>query len=122
MKRCLVVDDSDVIRKVAKRLLENLGYMVDDAESGAAGLAVCRAQMPEIILLDWHMTEMSAFDFLAALRALPHGRKPIVIYCTTENDQVDIDRAFAAGADDYLLKPFDRESVRAKFAEAARAA
>ena len=69
----LVVDDSDVIRKVARRVLEDMNYLVLEAESGQAALEQCARAMPEIILLDWHMPGMSGHDFLAALRGAPLG-------------------------------------------------
>ena len=70
--------------------------------------------MPDAILLDSHMPPMATVEFLASLRALANGSKPVVIYCATENDSTEIARALTAGADDYVLKPFDRESLRAK--------
>ena len=86
-------------------------------ELEGAVLACAREARPDVILLDWHMPGMSAVEFLAALRASPGGKRPTVIYCTTERDSVDISRAFAAGADAYLMKPFERETIEAKFSE-----
>jgi len=86
MKKCLIVDDSRVIRKVARKILEELKFGVDEAEDGAAALEICRRKMPDAILLDWNMPTMSGVDFLRALRREPSGGKPIVVYCTTEND------------------------------------
>jgi two-component system chemotaxis response regulator CheY len=116
MKHCLVVDDSHVIRKVARRILEKLQFQVSEAESGEQALELCKTRMPDVILVDWHMPTMSGFEVLLSLRALPDGKKPIAIYCTTENDPTDIARALSAGADDCLLKPFDRQSIQAKLA------
>jgi two-component system chemotaxis response regulator CheY len=115
MKRCLIVDDAAVIRKVARHLLERLQYQVTEAQDGQEALDRCREAMPDVVLLDWHLPGMSALDFLSALRASHPLRRPFVIYLTTENDTVDIARALAAGADDYLLKPFTRESLELKF-------
>jgi two-component system chemotaxis response regulator CheY len=114
MKTCLVVDDSDIVRKVARRILESLQLRTSEAEDGQAALESCKASMPEAILLDCHTPTMGATDFLTSLRALDEGGKPTVIYCATENDTGDIARALTAGADDYVLKPFDRESLKAK--------
>ncbi len=114
MKHCLVVDDSDVIRKVAKRILEDLYFTSTEAENGQEALERCRRAMPDVILVDWHMPVMSGIDFVKALRASPQGREPVVLYCTTENDPDDIMRAVETGADDYILKPFDRESIAEK--------
>jgi two-component system, chemotaxis family, chemotaxis protein CheY len=118
----LVVDDSDVIRKVARRVLEDMNYLVLEADSGEAALAQCRKAMPQIILLDWHMPGMSGHDVLAALRSIESDRKPVVVYCTTENDPQDLSRAFAGGAEAYLLKPYNRSILKTKIAEAVRLA
>jgi two-component system chemotaxis response regulator CheY len=117
MKHCLVVDDSSVIRKVARRILEDLAFNVDEAEDGSEALEMCRQAMPDLILLDWNMPILGGVEFLAALRAEPDGRKPKVVFCTSENDVAHIARAMRAGADDYILKPFDREIVEAKLQE-----
>jgi len=114
MKHCLVVDDSEVIRKVARRILETMNFEVTEAESGQQAVERCQARTPDAILLDWHMPAMSGLEFLGSLRLANLARKPFVIYCTTENDPTDIARAFAAGADDYIMKPFDPETIEAK--------
>jgi two-component system, chemotaxis family, chemotaxis protein CheY len=118
MKKCLIVDDSRVIRKVARKILEELKFGVDEAEDGAAALEICKRKMPDAILLDWNMPTMSGVDFLRALRREPSGGKPIVVYCTTENDLTVITEAMGAGANEYIMKPFDRETVTATFTEA----
>ncbi len=117
MKRCLIVDDSSVIRKVARRILENFGFTVLEASDGRQALDACAKDMPEAILLDWNMPVMDGFDFQRALRAMPAGDKPKVVFCTTENDLAHIARAMHAGADEYIMKPFDKEIVEAKFQE-----
>jgi two-component system, chemotaxis family, chemotaxis protein CheY len=117
MKRCLIVDDSSVIRKVARRILENFGFSVIEASDGRQALDACTKEMPEAILLDWNMPVMDGFDFLRALRSMPLGDKPKVVFCTTENDLAHIARAMHAGADEYIMKPFDKEIVEAKFQE-----
>jgi len=117
MKNCLVVDDSSVIRKVARRILEDLSFEISEAEDGLKALDICRKEMPEAILLDWNMPVMDGMEFLAQLRREPGGEKPKVVFCTTENDIGHIAKAMRAGADEYIMKPFDREIVEAKFAE-----
>ncbi len=96
MKRCLIVDDSSVIRKVARRILENFGFSVIEASDGRQALDACTKEMPEAILLDWNMPVMDGFDFLRALRSMPAGDKPKVVFCTTENDLAHIARAMHA--------------------------
>lgn len=122
MKRCLIVDDAAVIRKVARHLLERLHYHVTEAENGGEAVEACRTEMPDVILLDWHLPDMPTLDVLSVLRSNHPIRRPFVIYLTTDNDPVDIARALAAGADDYLLKPFTRESLELKFKSIAEQA
>ena len=117
MKTCLVVDDSSVIRKVARRILEGLEFQIVEAEDGEQALDACKKQLPEAILLDWNMPKMDGYEFLRSLRRLPGGGGPKVVFCTTENDVAHIARALHAGANEYIMKPFDREIVEAKFQE-----
>jgi two-component system chemotaxis response regulator CheY len=117
MKHCLIVDDSAVIRKVARRILEGLSFRTSEAEDGEQALVRCREQMPDAVLLDWNMPVMDGFSFLKALRELPGGNAPKVVFCTTENDVGNIARAMRAGADEYIMKPFDKEIMTAKMQE-----
>lgn len=117
MKKCLVVDDSSVIRKVARRILEDLEFEISEAEDGQVALDSCVDQMPDAVLLDWNMPVMDGLDFLLELRKLEGGEEPKVIFCTTENDVAHIAKAIRAGANEYIMKPFDREIVEAKFQE-----
>ncbi|MDR7038837.1 MULTISPECIES: response regulator [Methylobacterium] len=114
MKTCLVVDDSAVIRKVARRIVETIGLRVIEAEDGAKALDHCTEAMPDAILLDWNMPNMDGYAFLRALRQAPGGTAPKVLFCTTENDVGAIARALHAGADEYIMKPFDRDILTAK--------
>jgi two-component system chemotaxis response regulator CheY len=114
---CLVVDDSAVIRKVARRILEQLGFQVTEAEDGSRALAVCDVQMPDAILLDWNMPVMDGYEFLKALRRTERGDRPKVVFCTTENDVAHIAKAMHAGADEYIMKPFDRTILEGKLQE-----
>ena len=115
MKSCLIVDDSSVVRKVARRILEDMDYIVEEAEDGQDAFDKCRQEMPDAILLDWQMPIMSGLEFLKLLRAYVGGEKPHVVYCTVENDIGAIALALKAGASDYMMKPFDRAILEAKF-------
>ena len=115
MKSCLVVDDSKVVRMVARRILEDLDFEVEEAEDGQKALDACKRQMPDVILLDWNMPVMNGIEFLKELRASSGGAAPIVVFCTTENDMANIQEAIAAGANEYIMKPFDSEIIQAKF-------
>lgn len=117
MKHCMVVDDSGVIRKVACRILEEMDFATSEAVDGQDALEKCRASMPDAILLDWNMPVMSGIDFLRALRQEDGGGNPVVVFCTTENDVSHITEAIEAGANEFIMKPFDRDIVEAKFAE-----
>jgi len=117
MKHCLVVDDSRVIRKVACRILEDLSLTAQEAEDGEAALQQCRLKMPDMILLDWNMPKMTGIEFLRILRAERGGSRPVVVFCTTENDLAHITEALNAGADEYIMKPFDRGIMEAKLVE-----
>lgn len=114
MPACLVVDDSRVIRKLARSILEQLGFVVLEADDGAQALECCRGDMPDLIVLDWYMPVMDGLTFLKTLRALSDGKKPRVIFCTTENDITHIREALAAGADEYVMKPFDADILESK--------
>ena len=115
MKTCLVVDDSRVVRKVARRIVEDLGFQADEAEDGVVALEKCKALMPDSVLLDWNMPNMSGIEFLRALRKESGGDKPTVIFCTTENEMSFIQEALEAGANEYIMKPFDSDIVQTKF-------
>jgi two-component system chemotaxis response regulator CheY len=117
MKTCLIVDDSSVIRKVARRILEGLEFQIVEAENGEDAIETCQRDLPDAILLDWNMPKMDGYEFLRLLRRLPGGDKPKVVFCTTENDVAHIARALHAGANEYIMKPFDRDIVEAKFQE-----
>ena len=117
MKTCLVVDDSRVIRKVACRILNELSFDTEAAENGADALTACHRHMPDVILLDWQMPQMTGIDFLKSLRRDTKGHHPVVLFCITENDPAQISEALGAGADEYILKPFDRSLIAAKLAD-----
>jgi two-component system, chemotaxis family, chemotaxis protein CheY len=113
MRSCLVVDDSKVIRKVARHILEALDFEVSEAADGQEALDHCNLQNPDVILLDWNMPMMGGMDFLRVYRAsMAHAAK--VIFCTTENGIAHIQAAIDAGADEYVMKPFDRETLQTK--------
>lgn len=113
-RTCLVVDDSRVIRKLASKIAANLGFRVIEAENGEEALALCRTTMPDLVLTDWQMPVMSGPEFVSALRAIPAAHPPKVVFCTSKGDVHDIHAGIAAGADDYVIKPFDEATLAAK--------
>ena len=114
MKTCLIIDDSRVIRKVSRHILESLEFSVDEAENGKEGLEKCLESMPDVTLLDWNMPVMTGIEFINQLRKSEGGDKPKVVFCTTENDVAHIREAISAGADEYVMKPFDHETLQIK--------
>jgi two-component system chemotaxis response regulator CheY len=117
MKSCLVVDDSRVIRLVARRILESLNFAVEEAADGRQAMVACQRHMPDVILLDWNMPEMNGIDFLKELRKTDAGKAPVVVFCTTETDLNHIQEAISAGANEYIMKPFDSEILENKFTQ-----
>jgi two-component system chemotaxis response regulator CheY len=117
MKHCLVVDDSRVIRTVARRILEELRYSVEEAEDGMTGLRACREKMPDLIFFGWNLPSMKGVEFIKSVRGQQDGSHPVILFCTTESDPGEIASAMAAGANEYVLKPFDGTAVRAKLAD-----
>ena len=117
MKSCLIVDDSRVVRKVAGRIIQDLQFEVREAGDGADALKACRQSLPDAILLDWNMPVMNGLDFLRALRREQGGSKPVVVFCSTENDAEHIGEAMRSGANEFIMKPFDADIIESKFAE-----
>lgn len=115
MKSCLIVDDSKVIRMVARKILTQLEFDTVEAVDGQDALEQCSRAMPDAILLDWNMPVMDGIDFLRALRAMEGIAQPVVVFCTTENNVEQIREAIAAGADEYIMKPFDGDVIASKF-------
>lgn len=115
MKTCLIVDDSKVIRMVARKILQELEFETEEAADGQQALDACKAKMPDAVLLDWNMPVMDGISFLRELRQVAGGDKPIVVFCTTENDLNHIQEAMTAGANEYIMKPFDSDIIQAKF-------
>ena len=116
-KTSLDVEDYSIVRKMARRILEGLGFDVVEAEDGVDALVVCKRAMPEAILLDWNMPVMDGYHFLCHLRRMPGGDEPKVVFCATENGIDHITQAINGGANEYIMKPFDKEIVAAKFQE-----
>ncbi len=117
MKSCLIVDDSKVVRMVARKIFEGLNFAIEEAEDGQQALEACGRSMPDVVLLDWNMPVKSGVGFRKELRAMPDVRQPVVVFCTTENDVDHIKTAIEAGANEYIMKPFDSDIVESKLAQ-----
>jgi two-component system chemotaxis response regulator CheY len=116
-RTCLVVDDSRVVRKVARKILEASGFQVTEAADGQIALDACRAGLPDCVLLDWNMPVMDGITFLKALRREFGPDNPAVVFCTTENDIDRIEQAISNGAQEYIMKPFDEEILTGKLVQ-----
>ena len=117
MKHCLVVGDSRVIRKVACKILSDMQFYTEEAEQGAEALEACRVQMPDAVLID--LAHAGSIELMRALRRDKGSKRPQIVFATTENNVSRIAEALNAGADEYFLKPFDRETMQSKFDLAA---
>ena len=113
--KVLVVDDSKSIREIEKRYLQEMGYTVVEAANGQEALQALE-ENPDIklVLLDWHMPVMNGYEFLKKMRALPKWNHVKVMMATTENQEKSVIDAVMAGANEYLMKPFDQEMLENK--------
>ncbi len=116
MKSCLIVEDVTVIRKVAAAMMSHMGFQTQEAESAEQGLAMIEGRLPDLILLDWNLPEMSGIDFIAKLRQADGGDRPKIIFCTGHDTPDDICEALARGADEYVMKPYNDQILASKVA------
>jgi len=116
MGYCLIADDNPAIRKAVRGMLAELGFEADEAHNGAEALESCHARMPDAILLDWNMPVIDGLGVLTALGESGKGARAKIIFCTTGEDHRPVTRAMAAGASEYLVKPFDKDLLASKFA------
>ena len=123
MKFCLLVEQSDVIRKIARHILENEHYLVVEATDGNTALDLFKRGAPDLIVLGWQVQSIGALEFLAQIQPLlDENKRTRIIYCTTENDPLVIAKAMNAGATEVLFKPFTRKMFMAKLQPQAIAA
>lgn len=115
MKRCLIVDDSRVIRRVASRIVEGLGFEAEEADNGEKALKASTIRMPDVAIVDRDMPVMDGLTFVRELRKMDAGRRVVTIFCDIGGDPKSINEALEAGVDEYIMKPFDSEIVGSKF-------
>jgi two-component system chemotaxis response regulator CheY len=115
MKRCLFVDDSSVIRKVAKRILGGSDILVIEAATGADAIEICAGNMPDVVVVDGAPPDMQAVELIRRIRGLESPIKPYILVSLVEVDAASIMRAKRAGAHGYLLKPFNRAQLLERF-------
>ena len=115
--RALVIDDSRAMRRIVSGTLENLGFEVNQAGDGQEGLDVlARGWVPELVTVDWNMPVMDGLQFVSAARANPAYRAMTIMMVTSESEHTQIVRALAAGAHEYVIKPFTADALRDKLA------
>lgn len=119
MAEVLIVDNSPGVRKIARRVLEGMNLKASEAEGGGQALAVCSLAMPDAILMDGQMADIDGCELVRRFRRLPGGDRPKVVVCVSENDPARPAPAIHAGANDFVLKPFDAGLLRSKFSSVA---
>lgn len=114
----MVIDDSRAMRLILRRITSQLGYEVCEAGNGKEALDYLRdaPELPQFALVDWNMPEMNGLDFVTAVRAEPRLRGVTLMMVTTESEQGQIVRALAAGAHEYVIKPFTPDAIVEKLA------
>ena len=113
--QALVVDDSRAMRTILTRLMTGLGFSVIQAGDGAEALALLDSgERPEVALVDWNMPVMDGLTFIKSCRANPDYRDMVLMMVTTESERSQIVRALAAGAHEYVIKPFSSETIAEK--------
>lgn len=110
--KALVVDDSRPIRRIEGEILRDLGFETVEAINGLQALERLQEQpLPDLILVDWNMPEMNGLDFIRAVRSESRFAKIVMLMVTTEIETNQMLRALSAGADEYLMKPFQRAGL-----------
>ena len=114
----LVIDDSSTMRKVLTSIITPLGFNVYEAIHGqdALDLLTQGGTMPDIALIDWNMPVMNGLEFIRAVRQLPQFRDMTLMMVTTVSEHSNVVRALAAGAHEYIIKPFPPELITEKLA------
>jgi len=113
--RALVVDDSRTMRRIVGSTLQDLGFETEEAENGAAALALLEDGLQvDLACIDWNMPVMDGLELVTRVRATKEWRAITLMMVTTESEQEKIVRALAAGAHEYLLKPFAPDALRDK--------
>ncbi|HEX8346475.1 MAG TPA: response regulator [Actinoplanes sp.] len=116
--RAIVIDDSRAMRMILKRLMLRLGYEVFEAGDGreAMDLLAGLPELPEVALIDWNMPNMNGLEFVVAARGDARLRQMTLVMVTTESEHSQIVRALAAGAHEYVIKPFTEDAMIDKLA------
>lgn len=122
MSRCMIVEKSSVVRKVANRILAAPDRFIVEAGSATEALGMCETQMPDTMILEADPADMDLNEFIGTIRAMQTDVEPVIIVAMIEMDLVRMTKAKRAGATDFLLKPFDRAQLLSRFETISRAA
>ena len=117
MKIILIADDSPVIRKIARRIMEDMGFVVAEARDGSEAISICQDNMPDAVIIDWDMPGISGTEVIAQISRMDNSGTSKLIYCTSELLVPEMMKAKRAGASAFLMKPFNRQLLAQKFAE-----
>jgi two-component system chemotaxis response regulator CheY len=114
----MIIDDSRAMRLILRRIVTQLGFEVHEAGNGkeALDLLVTVDPMPQVALIDWNMPVMNGLEFVTAVRSQERFRQMTLMMVTTESEHGQIVRALAAGAHEYVIKPFTPEAIAEKLA------
>lgn len=113
--KALIIDDSRAMRMLLRRIVKGLGFEVLEAGNGQEGLdVIASGELPDVALIDWNMPVMNGLEFVSAMRANSETRSVTLMMVTTESERTQIVRALAAGAHEYLIKPFTEDALVSK--------
>ena len=116
MAKCLIADDSKIIRMLMSKIMGNLGFEVLEAEDGEEVVELCQLNEPDLIIMDYRLPVMEGIDALYKIRILRLEKQPKVMFCSSLIELDKIREALDGGADDYVMKPFDEEIIISKLA------
>ena len=114
MPSCIVADDSKIMRMLISKIMENFGYSVDEAENGEDVLEQCAKNMPDLVICDWELPLIDGIDVLLKIRTDKKVKQPVFIFCSYKKDTQIIEQAHNAGADDFIMRPFDDDIIASK--------
>ena len=112
MTKILIAEDAEDIRELLSFKLKAAGYEVHAVCDGESAVALAKSILPDLVVLDWMMPRMNGLDACIALRSGPNFRSVPIMFLTAKGQEIDVERGFSAGVDDYVVKPFSpRELV-----------
>ena len=112
--KCLIVDDSPIIRRILGIMLSRLGFALIEADTVQKALALCEESLPDLVVADWNLPDEDGISLVQQLRRLPGGERMKLVMCTVERSVTHIETALSAGADEYITKPFGIEVLETK--------